>query len=345
MRAPRLALAAPSLAWVIGREAPDVVLSTASTGNIVAAMAHAAARSRARLVLSERTPISRDDGGGAAQRARRRAFAWAKQQTYHRADLVLAVARGIAAQLVDEIGVPAEKVRVVDNPMLDRELPALAAAELPPPMRALFDGGAPVVVACGRLVAVKDYPTLLEAFAKLRAQVPARLCVLGDGELRAELEQRARALGLGGDAVFAGFDKNPLRYFSRAALLLHASRAEGMPGAQIQAMACGAPVVSTDCDFGPREVLRDGVNGWLAPVGDAAALAERALRLLHDAPLRAAMSAAAKRSVVRFGVGPAMAQLCAALEGAPEPGGLDGVIDAEPEAAIDAELVGEEPAR
>ncbi|HRC54360.1 MAG TPA: glycosyltransferase [Kofleriaceae bacterium] len=312
VRAPRLALAAPSLAWLLAREAPDVLFSTSSTGNIAAALAHAAARSRARLVLSERTPLLRDDG----RALRQRAFAWAKRRTYDRADLVTAVAQGIAAQLVERVGLSPARVRVVSNPMLDDALPGLAREELPSARASdFFDGAAPVILACGRLVPVKDYPTLLEAFAKVHEQRAARLCVLGEGPERAQMEARVRELGLGADVWLAGFDKNPFRYMARAALLLHASRAEGMPGAQIQAMACGLPVVSTDCEFGPREVIRDGHNGYLAPVGDARALASAVERLLGDAALRAQMSEAARRSVARFAVGPAMAEYEAAISG------------------------------
>ncbi len=318
VRAPRLALAAPGLSWVLGREQPDVLCSTSSTGNIVAAMAHAAARSRARLILSERTPLARDDGRGAVGQLRRDAFSWAKRKTYHRAELVTAVARGVAEQLVTELGLPEEKVRVLDNPVIDEQLAVGAAQELAEPARGFF-AEAPVVLACGRLVSVKDYPTLLSAFALVRARTAARLCILGDGPERTALEARAAELGLGDAVLWAGFDPNPFRYMARAALLLHASRAEGMPGAQIQALACGLPVISTDCPFGPREVIREDQNGYLVPVGDAAALAERALAVLTDATLRQRLGRAAPRSVARFAVGPAMAQLEAALSGEPAP--------------------------
>ena len=315
VRAPRLALAAPSLAMLLRREKPDVVFSTSSTGNIVASMAHLAAGSKARLVLSERTPLFR----AGERNARNFAFALAKRASYRRADLVTAVAAGIGEQLVRELGLPAEKVRVVDNPMIDETLAAQAAEPVDHPF---FDGGAPVIVACGRMVAVKDYPTLLRVFAEVRqgagataAGREARLVILGDGPSRGMLEVLAENLGLTGAVWFVGFDRNPFRYMARAKLLLHTSRAEGMPGAQIQAMACGTPVVATDCEFGPREVIRDGVNGFLAPVGDIGGIAERVGRLLGDEAGRAKMGVEAKRSVERFGAAVAMRGYEDALDG------------------------------
>lgn len=311
VRAPRLALAAPSLAMLLRREKPDVLFSTSSTGNIVASMAHLAAGSRARLVLSERTPLFR----AGERSARTFAFALAKRASYRRADLVTAVAAGIGAQLVSELGLPPSKVRVVDNPMIDETLAAQAAE---PVVHPFFDGAGPVIVACGRMVALKDYPTLLRVFAEVRkaaAGRKARLVILGDGPSRGMLEALAQNLGLTGAIWFVGFDKNPFRYMARATLLLHTSRAEGMPGAQIQAMACGTPVVATDCEFGPREVIRDGENGYLAPVGDIGAIAERVLSLLGDEAGRGRMAAAAKRSVERFGAAAAMRGYEDALDG------------------------------
>lgn len=314
VRAPRLALAAPSLALLLRKLKPDVLFSTSSTGNIVASMAHLAAGSEARLVMSERTPLFR----AGERSARNFAFALAKKASYRRADLVTAVAGGIAAQLVSELGLPPSRVRVVDNPMIEESLAAQAAEPVMHPFFAADGERAPVIVACGRMVALKDYPTLLRVFAAVReapAGQRAKLVILGDGPSRGMLEALAQNLGLTGSIWFVGFDRNPFRYMARATLLLHTSRAEGMPGAQIQAMACGIPVVATDCEFGPREVIQHGENGYLAPVGDIAALAARVTSLLADEPLRARLGAQAKQRVARFHSAAAMRGYEAALEG------------------------------
>lgn len=299
----RLATALPALVRVIRSERPDVVFS-AGASNIIAAAAHRLAGSQARLVLSERSALRRSD----RSRARLAAELPAKRLTYRRADVIAAVSEGVARDLASVLGLPPARIVVVGNPMVDEDLAALAA--MPVEHRWLAAGAGagaaaasaePVIVACGRLVQIKDYPTLLDAFARIRAAGPAKLIVLGDGPLRDELRARAARLGLGDHVDFAGFDKNPFRYFARARLLLHASRAEGLPGALIQAMACGLPVVATDCDFGPREVIAaPDRDGFLVPVGDAAALADRALRLLADDRLRDAVAAEARRSAQRY---------------------------------------------
>jgi glycosyltransferase involved in cell wall biosynthesis len=307
--ASRLAFAALPLARALRRLAPDVLFSTASAGNIVCVAAHRLARSRARLVLSERNALYR----GRATDVKQRLEVALKRVTYRAADLVTAVSQGVADQLVEQIALPRSRVAVVYNPMIDDELAAHAREPVDHPW---FHEARPVITACARLVEQKDYPTLLEAFARLRAESNARLFVLGEGPLRGALEARARELGVGDDVCFHGFDRNPFKYLARAQLLMHASRAEGLPGALIQSLACGVPVVSTDCDFGPREVIRDGENGYLVPVGDAAELAARAARLLSDAPLRARFAAAARTGAQRFTTGASLARYEAAMDGA-----------------------------
>ena len=120
-------------------------------------------------------------------------------------------------------------------------------------------------IAAGRLESVKDYPTLLRAFA--RAPQTARLLVLGAGPLEAELAALAAQLGLERRVRFLGFEPNVERWMQAADGFVLSSRYEGLPMVLLEAGACGVPAVATDVP-GTREVLIDGVNGWLARAGD-----------------------------------------------------------------------------
>jgi glycosyltransferase involved in cell wall biosynthesis len=311
LRASRLASAAPALARAIARTRPDVVFSTASAANVVAVAAHTLARSRAMLILSERSAIFRDERSALRTAVELRL----KRLAYRRADLVTAVSEGVARDLEQHLGVPRAKLRVVYNPMVADDLERLAAAPIDHPW--FRDPQTKMIVACGRLVEVKDYPTMLDAFARLReARTNVKLAVLGDGPLRGSLEREAKARGLADHVAFLGFDKNPYKYMARARLLLQSSRAEGLPGTLIQAMACGTPVVATDCDHGPREVVTSGTDGVLVPVGDARALADAARALLDDDTTRARMAAAARKASARFSVSASLARYQAAIDGA-----------------------------
>lgn len=306
--APRLAAAVPYLARAIRERRPDVVVCTAGGANVIAVAAHRLARSKARLVLSERSSLRRGDRSSLRLAVELRL----KRLAYRRADLVTAVSEGVADDLVELLALDRARVEVVYNPLIADDLAAHAAEPVAHPW---FAGPEPVLLAIGRLVDIKDYPAMLDALGAIRRTAAARLAILGDGPMRGELEARARALGLGDAVAFLGYDKNPYRYMKRARLVIQSSRAEGLPGALIQSLACGTPVVATDCDHGPREVVRDGVDGYLVPVGDPRALAERVIALLRDSALHQRFGAAGAAGARRFSIASSMQRYHAAIGG------------------------------
>lgn len=192
---------------------------------------------------------------------------------YRSADCVTAVSRDCAVDLQHFFGFQAHPVEFIYNPF-ELELIRKRAEETV--SHPWFEPGQPpVVLAIGRLNQAKDYPTLIRAFSKLRANRDVRLMILGEGELRIDLEGIVAECGLGAEQVqLPGFVSNPFAYLARCAVFALSSHYEGLPGALIEAMACGTPVVSTDCPSGPREILEDGRWGSLVPVGDEDALAE-----------------------------------------------------------------------
>ncbi len=276
----RRALAAlPALVRYLRRERPRALLSNLTYLNLLAVLARAWAGSAARLILVEHNDLAPAARHGV--RRWERFFPLLVRWLYPRADGVAAVSRGVAAGLT-ALGLKPEKVSVIYNPVLSPEIAALAKAPLDHPWFA--PGAPPVILAVGRLTAAKDYPTLLRAFALLRARRPARLLILGEGELRDELQALAASLGLADEAQFAGFDPNPYRYMKRSAVLALSSAWEGFGNVLVEALACGTQVVATDCPSGPAEILAQGRYGRLAPVGDAAALAG-AIQAALDLPL------------------------------------------------------------
>ena len=175
----------------------------------------------------------------------------------------------------------------------------------------LDEPGPQVVLAAGRLSKQKDFSTLLAAFAKLLAHRPARLIVLGKGRRRAMLTSQAEELRIAQHVDFPGFVQNPYAFMAKASLFVLSSQHEGLPTVLIEAMACGCPVVSTDCRFGPDEILEDGRWGELVPVGDAKALSEAMLRALDRPPSSDALR---KRASV-FGIDRAVTRYEALLLG------------------------------
>src|SRR5262249_54469789 len=145
-------------------------------------------------------------------------------------------------------------------------------------------GSPPVVLGVGRLALQKDFSTLIKAFAHVRSRAPARLLILGDGEKRVELEVLVKELGLTADVCLLGYVDNPFAYMRRCAAFVLSSEYEGLPNSLIEAMACGAPVISTDCPCGPAEILDGGRYGLLVPVGDVEAMAAAISATLQKTP-------------------------------------------------------------
>lgn len=190
---------------------------------------------------------------------------------YRRADCIVAASTGVAASVAKLLARPVAAVPVVPNPALAPGFAEAAATEPDHPW--FHDGGPPVLLAAGRLTPQKDFGTLLSAFADLVRRCPARLIVIGDGEQRAQLEELARRLDVADRVAFPGYITNPYPWMRRSSLFVLSSRWEGFANVVAEALACGAPVVATECESGPAEILDGGKYGRLVPVGDPSRMA------------------------------------------------------------------------
>ena len=271
------------LARYLARTRPDVLIAAKTPTNLLALWARAASGAGTRVVVSERTQLSTTIARDA--RWRWRHVAPLVGRFYASADAITCVSDGVADDLARTAGLPRAAIRTIYNPVVTPELPALAAEPAPHPWLADIEGP-PVIVGAGRLLPQKNFDLLLRAFARVRAGRPVRLLILGEGRDRPRLEARVRELGLSADVALPGHIPNPYTALSRAALFVLSSDWEGMSLVLAEALACGCPVVSTDCPSGPAEILDGGRYGRLVPVGDERALAQ-AMAATLDAPIAA----------------------------------------------------------
>ena len=276
LNSPSVASAIPSMVRYLRKEGPSAILTALTHMNVAVTTARWLAGSKARLILSERNQISRK---ASSVRAWRQRFAYAGVRfAYPLADGVTAVSKGVADDLLQFARVEPRKVQVIYNPVFNDDVLARAREDLDHPWFA--EGEPPVILAVGRLHHQKGFDVLLDAFAAVLSKRPCRLIVLGEGGERERLERRAQQLGVNVHVEFPGFVKNPYAYMGRAALFVLSSRWEGLPGALIEAMACGCAVVATDCPSGPAEIIENGTQGAIVPVEDAPALAAAMLHAL-----------------------------------------------------------------
>jgi glycosyltransferase involved in cell wall biosynthesis len=266
------------LAAHLRRHRPLALLSAMSHANAAAIIAARLARVATRIVVSERVAISIE--AARAEGLTARSLYTALPRLYRLADVIIAVSKDAASDLERWGRLPGGSIRAIYNPAA---LGAIAAKAAEPAQHPWFaEPGPPVVLGLGRLVEQKDFATLITAFAALPKRCAARLMILGEGPLRPALAGLARSFGLGEDRFqMPGFVANPFACLARAAMFVLSSRWEGLPNALIEAMACGTPVISTDCRSGPSEILEEGRWGRLVPVGDAEALAQAIADILQ----------------------------------------------------------------
>ncbi|MCA1995460.1 MAG: glycosyltransferase, partial [Coleofasciculus sp. S288] len=191
---------------------------------------------------------------------------------------IVAVSQGVATDLARTASLPLERIQVIYNPVVTPELLTRAKEPLDHPW--FNPGEPPVILGVGRLVEQKDFSTLIRAFNQVRQIQPARLMILGSGREKSRLKALVQELGLEDDVAMPGFVQNPYAYMARSAVFVLSSAWEGFGNVIVEAMAVGTPVVSTDCQSGPAEILDDGKYGSLVPVGDSKAIAEAILSVL-----------------------------------------------------------------
>ena len=286
----------PAIAKQIEARKAEIVVSFLTRANIANVCARGLSRSRYRGVLCEQNFNSIQYAGSFLGRSLQRLM----RLTYPQADVVVPNAADLAADLHRSFGVPWSKLRVIHNPMPLARIAEMSREELDHAELAWFADSGPVVVNVGRLIEQKNQKLLLEAFSDVRRQIPCRLVILGDGPLAASLLEYARSLGVDRDIALWGWRDNPFKYMAHAAAFALTSSFEGSPNVLMEAMACGCPIISTDCPSGPGEILNHGELGLLVPMGDRAALARQLLALLKDVGRRQQLSSAAHQHIQAF---------------------------------------------
>lgn len=281
-------LSLPALVRYLRAARPEAVLVAKDRAGRALLLARRLAGVPCRVVLRIGTTLSEAMKGKNA--LLRWARYWPIRRLYPWVDGVVAISRGVADDVAAISGLAPARIHVIPNPVIVPEMFPLAEQPLEHPW--LADPSVPVIMGAGRLTRQKDFPTLIRAFARLRAGRPARLVILGEGRDRDALAALAEELGVAADVALPGFQANPYAWLARARLFVLSSRWEGFGNVLAEAMALGVPVVAADCRSGPRELLADGRYGPLVPVGDAEAMA-RAMAETLDRPTPAEVLRAA----------------------------------------------------
>lgn len=265
----RLKWALPAIVAHFRKSPPDLLLSHMSLGNSWSILGRAFSLRDFRIICVEHNTLSVEYAYGPRLRKMLPAL---MRMTHRHADAIVAVSRTSAEDLAEVLGPAPPRIEVIYNPVASSRILDLAAEEIDHPW---FNSRQyKVILSVGRLSKQKNYPLLIEAFARVLQDEPhSRLVIIGEGEKRAELERQVRDLSIAEAVAIPGFIQNPYPYMKRAAVFVLSSIYEGLPTVLVEAMACGSPVVATDCPGGVREILDDGRYGVLVPEDDVDSLA------------------------------------------------------------------------
>lgn len=264
------------LARLLRRDRPRVLLSALTMTNCAAAAGAKLSGTATAVVQTEHNPVvARCRYTG----LRRAAYVRLLRTSYQMAQSVVAVSAGVGKE-ISAITRGSVQARVIYNPVVDTGPDACPD----PPHAWLRSGEPPCILAVGRLRPEKNYGLLLRAFDLLRRQRPCRLIILGDGSERSRLEALRAQLNLTDCVLMPGFIATPGHWLAHASLFVCSSAYEGFGNVIVEALECGVPVVSTDCPFGPAEILDGGRYGKLVP-NDRGDLLAAAMSGCLDAPV------------------------------------------------------------
>lgn len=279
---------------MVQAEQPDVVMSFLKGTAILTWLALAGLKQRPPWIAREGNNVMAVANEESPNDTVKRLSLWLTRRAYRRADRVLANSSDMAAGLVQLLGVEPARMRMINNPIDLAHIEASAAEPVPgAPNR-------PYILTAGRLENQKAHEVLIRAFAESGAWRSHALVILGKGTRLGELHRLAAQLGVGEYVRFIGFVCNPYAWMARSDLFVLPSRWEGFPNVAAEALAAGAPLLMTDCSFGPRDVIEPGVSGELVPVDDIPAMAAAIAALIGDPARREAMRKAGRARVWRF---------------------------------------------
>lgn len=279
LSASRLLFSLPSLVRYLKESQPDTILSVMAASNILAICARKFSGVKCKVVCTEHS--NRSISALYATKFRDKLLPFLIKLFYRHADKIIAVSRGVEEDLYRLTNVEDGKIVVVYNPIVPHDTIEKSRAPIPEHLNNIINGD-PLVISVGRLSQPKNHILLISAFSKVLDARRAKLIIVGEGEDRKKLEALIDQLKLNNHVLLTGFMDNPYPYMYHASVFVMSSLREGLPTVLVEAMACGTPVVSTDCPSGPAEILEDGKWGRLVPVGDSDALAKAILDTLGD---------------------------------------------------------------
>lgn len=260
------------------KEKPNYLISTLTHSNIIAVIAKLLSLSKTKIIIRSANTISFSLKG--IKLRRKLTQKYGAMIFYRFAYKIIANSEKSADDLSETLNINRRKIEIIYNPTITSDIFVKMNEKINHPW--VNDKDNKIILGVGRLNKQKNFPVLIQAFDIIKEKGNFKLIILGEGKERKKLENLIKKLNLEKYIDLLGFVNNPYAYMSKSNIFVLSSNSEGLPNVLIEAMACGTPVVSTNCPSGPSEILEDGKYGKLVPVNNKEALAKAIIETLEN---------------------------------------------------------------
>jgi glycosyltransferase involved in cell wall biosynthesis len=288
------------IAKVLRVESPDIALGMMNYASVILVLAKLFSPCKCKIIASPRGPMMAYFRAFHSKKSFnnlliKKSFSW----SCHLADYLIVASKGLREECIC-LGTDPGDIKVIPNGIDCAAVQKASREEITGIALSKEYRG---IVTAGRLTPEKDIALILRTVVQVRHIVPLKFVIVGDGSERKALEQTARDLEIEEDSTFVGFQSNPFKFFRWADIYVHACIFEGFGNTLVEAMACGCPVIATDCPFGPRDIVEHGKNGLLVDMGSVEAMRDALLAVLQDNDLLTQMGVNALSRSEEFTVG------------------------------------------
>ncbi|MGM0608201.1 MAG: glycosyltransferase [Candidatus Muiribacteriota bacterium] len=259
----------PLIIYKIIKKKPDIIFSTMHNNSLVLLLSRFFISKKIKVIIREATVNSKRNHINFIRK-------FLIKKLYNRASKIVAISKGVKKDLIKNFNINPRLIYMIYNSIDTDYIKKKSRKNLK------FKGNEKIIISTGRLINDKDQKTLISAFSIINKKIPSKLLILGRGENKNNLIKWAFNEGVGDRVFFMGFKKNPFVYLRNSDLFIATSLVEGFPNSIIEAMACGVPVISTDCCSGPKEIIKNNQYGVLTKIKDYKSIAYYAIELLQN---------------------------------------------------------------
>lgn len=266
---------------LINKEKPDVIISFLARSNISTLLASKSFENLCKVIVTEHGPVK-----DCLPETKKYILLYLLRNfIYKKVDYLVGVSKGVTKDYGKILRLPSNKLVTIYNPLKINDINIRSREKISHPW--FRNKSCPIFLAIGRLCYQKGFDVLIKSFRKIREKQNVKLIILGKGSDYDNLKNLIDLYKLSSDVDLIGFEKNPFKYMKNADILVMSSRWEGFPCVLEEAMCVGIPIISTDCNFGPNEIIKNGENGILVETENSEELYLAMNKLLNNKKLQA----------------------------------------------------------